>query len=175
MAHGISTLAILSALDEAGRGSLVSIDPYQSTDWQDVGRHAVDAAGLSSRHEIIEAPDYLALPRLVENGRRFDFAYVDGWHTFDYVALDAFYIDKMLPVGAIIGFNDCGLFAVRKALRYLTTHRHYQQLDVGLPRNYAAASPLKSVVRRVLGASHEDRYFKKQDDWNPPWDFYRRF
>lgn len=175
MAHAISTLAILSALDENGAGSLLSIDPHQSTDWQGAGRAAVEGAGLTSLHEIIEVPDYLALPRLVESGRTFDFAYIDGWHTFDHVVLDAFYIDKTLPVGGIVGFNDCGFPAVRKALGYFTSHRQYRQIDAGLPRNYAASSPVKSVVRRVLGASHEDRYFRKTDDWEPPWDFYQRF
>lgn len=175
MAHGISTLAILSALDETGQGRLTSIDPNQDTDWRGEGRLAVERAGLAHYHDVIAMSDFIVLPQLVEKGVEIQFAYVDGWHTFDFVVLDLFYLDKLLSVGGIIGFNDCGFPAVRRALRFLTTHRHYQQIDVGLPRNYAASTPLKSITRRVLRASHEDRYFRKVDDWTPPWNYYRHF
>jgi predicted O-methyltransferase YrrM len=175
MGHAISTLAILSALDEIGAGRLISVDPNQSTGWRGVGRRMVDDAGLSSYHHIVEKPDYLALPELLEDDVQVDFAYVDGWHTVDNVILDAFFLDKMSPIGGVIAFNDCGFPAVRKALRFLTSHRHYRQLDVGLPKNYAASNHLKSLARRVMRASHEDRYLMKEDDWVPPWNYYRRF
>ena len=175
MGHAISTLAILSALDEVGGGSLISIDPNQGTDWRNEGRRNVDQAGLSQYHRVVEEPDYLALPDLLRAGVQVDFAYVDGWHTFDHVVLNAFYIDKMLPTGGVVGFNDCGFPAVWKALRFLTSHRHYREIDVGLDRNYASSNPVKSMVRRALRASHEDRYFRKEDDWAPPWNYYKRF
>lgn len=30
-----------------------------------------------------------------------------GWHTFDHTLLAWWYVDKMLPAGGIVGFNDC--------------------------------------------------------------------
>jgi predicted O-methyltransferase YrrM len=175
MGHAISTLAILSALHEVGTGQLTSIDPNQDTDWRSEGRLAVARAGLDGSHRVLAKPDYVALPQMIEEGIEIQFAYVDGWHTVDHVMMDAFYLDKLLAVGGVIAFNDCGFPAVRKAIGYLKTHRHYRQIDVGLSRNYAASTPLKSVARRILSLSHEDRYFRKEDDWTPPWNFYRRF
>jgi len=64
-------------------------------------------ASLSDRHELIEEYDYDALPRLRASGLRVDFAYLDGWHTFDHTLLAWWYVDKMLPAGGIVGFNDC--------------------------------------------------------------------
>ena len=43
MANGISTLAILTALEEnGGEGRLISIDPNQSTQWRNCGRASVN-------------------------------------------------------------------------------------------------------------------------------------
>ena len=113
MAFGVSSLAILTALRDIGQtGKLITIDPHQSTDWANCGRAAVTRAGLSARHELIEEVDFKVLPRLLESSLKIDFAYIDGWHTFDYTLLDWWYTDKMLSVGGIVGFNDCGFPAV---------------------------------------------------------------
>lgn len=174
MATGTSSLAILAALEANGHGKLISIDPEQSRHWRGVGLTAVAAHGLRNRHTVIEQPDYLALPDLLESGVSVQFAYIDGWHTFDYVALDIFYVDKMLDVGGIIGFNDCGWPAVRRALRYLTTHRRYEEVSTGLPRHGDG-----SIWRVALNAARNhrpsDRYFRKTASWEPSWAFYRRF
>ncbi len=175
MGHAISTLAILGALDEIGSGKLASIDPNQSTDWKGAGRLSVERAGLARYHTVIEEPDYLALPTLVRQSQKIDLAYIDGWHTFDHVLLDAFYIDKLLSPGGVIGFNDCGFPAVQKALRWFRRHRRYHELDVGLPMNYDASSLPRSVARRIVRRPQQDRYFVKTDDWLPPWNYSRRF
>jgi predicted O-methyltransferase YrrM len=176
MACGASTLSILTALEEVNCGGrLVSIDPTQTTEWKGAGVAGVRRSGLASRHRLMEMPSHEALPRLLADGTRIDLAYVDGWHTFDYVLLDFFYLDKMLPVGGIIGFNDCGLRAVHRVLSFLRTHRKYRELKTGLPRSFRGRHPMISLLRRVLRRSREDRYFEKVEDWEPSWNFYARF
>jgi len=176
MAQGLSSLAILTALRDAqGGGHLISIDPNQRTDYHGVGIANVARAGFSTRHTLIERPDYLALPRLVEEGTRFQFAYIDGWHTFDYTLLDFFYTDKMLDVGGIVGFNDCGWRSVNKVLKFVTTHRKYEPMDVGLRPSYAARNPLFTLIRRLEGRSNADRYFRKVAQFEPTWSFFARF
>src|SRR3954447_7802871 len=69
MAVGTSTLAILEALPIGG--TLTSIDPFQSTDWDNVGVLDVQRAGLAGLHTLIEEPSYQALPDLVRQGRTF--------------------------------------------------------------------------------------------------------
>src|SRR4030095_12391735 len=108
-------LAILTALAECG-GELISIDPGQTSDYHGVGRTHVLRATHSARHTLIESPDYLALPELIKSGVIVDFAYIDGWHTFDYTLVDLFLIDKLLRVGGVVGFNDCALPSVRQVL-----------------------------------------------------------
>ena len=67
MAFGVSSLAILTALEENDRKQLISIDPYpqgfdhvrQST------LLAIDTAQLSHRHAHVHAESELALPQLI--------------------------------------------------------------------------------------------------------------
>jgi predicted O-methyltransferase YrrM len=199
MAYGVSSLVITAALEELGAGTLVSVDPYQSTDWGSAGVETLRRAGLSHRHTLIEEPDYLVLPRLCAEHASVDFVYIDGFHTFDYTLLDLFYADKLLRVGGVVGINDGGFVAVNKALRWFTSHRRYRELDVGLPVRLGPpvhGSPtLSRKVARKLGrptlrlvsrtaprlavgplfARFEDRYFEKREDWEPSGLFYESF
>lgn len=176
MAHGLSTLVILMALRDAKNGGqLISIDPLQHSTYKGIGLTSVERSGLESQHRLIDKSDYLALPHLLEEKTQIDFAYIDGWHTFDYVMLDFFFLDKMTRVGGVIGFNDCGYRAIHKALSFVRTHRKYTELDVGLKPDFRAATPLLSGARRILRRSSSDRYFQKTADWEPAWNFYAHF
>jgi Predicted O-methyltransferase len=183
MAFGVSSLAILSALRDGNRyGRLISIDPVQTSYWKGCGRAAIARAGFSEQHEMIEDYDYNALPRLLASGIKCDFAYIDGWHTFDYALVDWWYVDKMLTVDGIVGFNDCGWPAVDKVIRFVLTHRKYTEVDVGLPVTYGSYSRKRELLRRVTFGRKEhwyrrdeDRYFKKVAEWEPKWDYFAPF
>jgi predicted O-methyltransferase YrrM len=184
MAFGISSLAILSALrDSTQNGKLISIDPHQcSGGWKGAGVAAVARAALNEWHEMIQDYDYNVLPRLLASGLKIDLAYIDGWHTFDYAFLDWWYVNKMLPVGGVVGFNDCGWPAIDKVIRFVLTHRKYSEIDVGLPIEFATQGRRRELLRRLtLGNKRrwysraEDRYFKKVADWEPQWDFFAPF
>lgn len=173
MANGISTLAILAGLEPGAR--LISIDPFQDSNWHGAGRSLVARSDRGASHELRQKPDYLALPALLSEGIQVDFAYIDGMHTFDYVALDAFYIDKLLPVGGVVGFNDCGFRSVHKFLRFWRGHRRYEELDAGLAPDFRGGNPLITLIRRIEGRSNQDRYFRKLESWEPEHNYFRRF
>ena len=145
MAFGVSSLAILTALGD-GQGKLISIDPVQSSDWKGCGRAAVERAGFGVRHGLIEDYDYNALPRLLASGVKCGLAYIDGWHTFDHAMLDWWYLDKMLPMNGVVGFNDCGWPAVDKAIRFMLSHRKYTEVDAGLPVEYVGSESQARVA-----------------------------
>jgi predicted O-methyltransferase YrrM len=168
MGFGVSSLAILTALRDGGQGQLISIDPKQTSYFKGCGRLAVTRAGFSDRHELIEEYDYNALPRLLASGVKCGFAYVDGWHTFDYALLDWWYLDKMLAVNGVVAFNDCGFPAVDKVIRFLLSHRKYCEVDAGLPTEYVGLS-------RGQELQAQDRYFRKEAEWEPRWDFFAPF
>ncbi len=181
MGFGVSTLALLTGLAATG-GHLISIDPKQQSVFGGAGMEAVRRAGLADRHRLVEARSDVALPQLVADGTRIDLAYIDGWHTFDYVLLDYLYIDRMLQVGGIVGFNDCEYPAVHRVIRFVETHRRYEEVDLGLPIEYVGASRSARLRARLAGLtdrqafpSVHDRYFRKIEEWEPAWDYYRPF
>jgi predicted O-methyltransferase YrrM len=176
MAYGIATLAIATAIDDgASGGQVISIDPHQSRHWRNIGVLNLQRAGLDHHHRLIERVDYLALPQLVADRQTIQFAYIDGWHTFDYTMLDFFYIDRMLAPGGVVAFNDCALPSVRKVMRFVTSHRQYREIDVGLRRRYATRDVPTTIRRLATLRSKSDRYFRKVETWEPPTDFYARF
>ena len=63
------------------------------------------------------------MPELLEdNEEKFDFIFIDGWHTFDYTLLDFFYADKLLRKGGIIIIDDAKHLGVAKCVRYIDTN-----------------------------------------------------
>ena len=174
MANGISAVAMLQALRENGSGELISIDPYQNSDWGGRGLKLIKECGLAGIHRLIEEPDYLALPRLLEAKQELDFAYIDGWHTFDYTLVDFWYIDKMLNINGTVAFNDCDMRAVSKVIGFLKTHRNYEE-DMVLKRRYKSSNFAKTIIRMALGLCTNDRYFRKNSNFAPSWDFFKNF
>lgn len=161
MGQGVSTLAILCALSQTG-GRLISIDPY--TDWKrgrDAALFAIRRAGYADHHQFIEAGSEVALPRLLADGLRIQFGYVDGCHCFDHAFLDFYYLDSMLDPGKLLAFNNAGWPDVYAVIRYLQKHRNYKEEDVGLQPDYSARSWWLSLARRLLRRPRQDRYFRK--------------
>lgn len=179
LANGASALAILTALEQNDGGHLISIDPHQSRaeGWGSRGVNAIAEAGLANRHQLIEEPDYIALPRLLEQNTSVDVAYIDGWHTFDYTLLDFFYLDKMLRVGGVVGFNDCHYPAVNRVLRFATRHRRYAPEDVGLTERRVVSPRGRLPMARWTGhrLNAADQYLRKLEAWEPGFRFWSEF
>lgn len=166
MAHGVSTLSILHGMISAS-AQLISIDPFQSGQWQGCGRRLVHDQGLAGRHMTIEDMNWFALPELLRKSARFDFAYIDGDHSFACTFLDFFYIDKMLDVGGIVGFNDCGMPSVQRVVSYVKSNLDYESVD-------EVKIPWWSR-RRMKFWEYPDLYFRKRSDVSVPWDMYSKF
>ncbi len=133
MAYGVSTLCIADALSRHAEGRvgrrLVSIDPAQVTGWHRGALHLLERAGFDSLLEFVEETSQLALPRLVREGRRFGFAFIDGWHTFDHTLVDFFFVDAMLEVGGIVVFDDVGYPAIHRVVEFVLANRDYELVE----------------------------------------------
>jgi len=53
--------------------------------------------GGHAKFTCLYEKDTVVLPRLVEQGKRIQFCFIDGLHTFDYTMLDAFFADQAQP------------------------------------------------------------------------------
>ena len=150
MATGGSSIEICKTLRDVGGETHVAIDPYQSDPggWNNQGINNVKAAGFDGLLEPIADFDYLALPKLVEQGRRFDFVLIDGWHSFDYTLVDLFYADLLLNVDGVVAIHDTGWPAVHRACRFLETHKPY---DLVSPPPSVIVKPLLGRLGRRVG------------------------
>jgi hypothetical protein len=130
-----------------------------------LGLANLDRAGYARLVEFHDEPSYRALPALEAAGQRIEFAFIDGWHTFDFVMVDFFYVDRMLRVGGIVVLDDTSYPAIRKLARYIATHRSYSAVGGGVGRpmslkrrlfNALTAAlrvpPLSGVSRRLIRA-----------------------
>ena len=97
MAWGLSTLHIIEGLlanGASGRAHVV-IDPMQTSIFHNAARRVLREAGVEAMVEFHEAPSDLVLPKLIGEGRQFDFAFIDGDHRFEAAFLDAIFVDRL--------------------------------------------------------------------------------
>lgn len=162
MANGTSSVVLADALLKTSGGHLTSIDPNQTMPppigYDSAGLKAVRR--LTNQHRLIEDYDYLALPRLVEQGETFDFILVDGFHSFDLTLLDLYYADRLLTVGGLLVCHDSSSPAVYKALRWLEANKPYTRLS---PPLYTGGL---SVLRRLYNCVFRRRErVERQTNW----------
>jgi predicted O-methyltransferase YrrM len=119
MANGLSALYITQALHENGGNKLISIDPFQSTQWKSAGVQNLQNANLDKYHELIEKKDYIALPELLAQNKEFDLIFIDGMHLFDYTLIDVFYSILLCRIGGIIVIDDILHKAPTKVIKFI--------------------------------------------------------
>jgi len=148
LATGVSTAYLLIGAKETN-GHVISIDPFQDTQWKNAGLDLVEHLRLKSRHTWIKEKSHTALPRLLdEKGAEssYDLIFIDGWHTFDYTLVDAYFADKLLRVGGIMIVDDFLHRGVNASMRYITTNwSHYKKLHS--PNSFAAFIKLREDDR----------------------------
>lgn len=126
-AMGISSIGICESIyaNDSVHGSHIIVDPFQSTEWKNIGINNVAAAGYKNYTLYEERSEFL-LPRLASDAIQLDFAFIDGWHTFDHTLIDFFYLNRMLSVGGIIVIDDVGMLSINKFVRYIHNYPCYQ-------------------------------------------------
>jgi predicted O-methyltransferase YrrM len=130
LAYGVSSLYILDAMQEFGDGHLIGMDPAQHDQtWQGGGLYNLQRAGFSDRYSFHDATSQRVLPKLAEAGTRIQFAFIDGWHTFDHTLVDFFYLDMMMDVGGVMVLDDVGYPGLQRLAHFIVANRAYSFLD----------------------------------------------
>jgi predicted O-methyltransferase YrrM len=165
MAFGISTLCLCDALSRNAlsntgkRPHLVVMDPHQQpntqTDihpgsWQGLGLQQVRSAGFGDLVEFHGGTSQAVLPELAAKGHRVQFAFIDGWHTFDHTLIDFFYADQMMENGGVIVFDDVGYQAVNAVVRFVLANRDYELVETLSQPRTGVGNRGKRLVKRFL-------------------------
>jgi len=137
---------------------VTSID-WSADEFNRLGRELLAASPDAARHRLIEEPSELVLPRLALAGEAFDFVFVDGWKSFDQLAFEAFLLNRMLPVGGIVCYDDAVNASVRAMIRLLKAYYGYVE-----------------VPRRASGGEGRRRLFEilTRRTWHRPYRALRK-
>jgi hypothetical protein len=163
-AYGVSSLFICEALTDVGAERHIIIDPYQmgsgqkgpDSGYEGIGLLNLKRAGFDRIVDFYAELSFRCLPRLLEQGVRVNFAFVDGMHTFDYAFADFFFLDKMLGPGGVIIFDDLNYPSIRKLCRYIIRNLPYFPIgpvaarQTGIKSALIAMLPSLPIVSRVL-------------------------
>ena len=109
-------------------GDVLSID-LPAAKFNALGLDNVERAGFASSHRLIEENSSLALPRLQASGACFDLVVVDGWKTFDHLAMEVYFLSRMLSVSGFMVFDDTKMPSVDRVVRMLVSHYGYEEID----------------------------------------------
>lgn len=122
LAEGMSTLAILQALEDNQCGTHHVIDPYQSQYWHNAGLQMIEAAKLTRRMCFYESFPEETIPNLP----MLQFGFIDSSHLFDLTLLDFVLVDKKLVISGIIGMHDLWMPSLQAVYRYIVSNRAYK-------------------------------------------------
>jgi predicted O-methyltransferase YrrM len=124
LGYGLSALFICEALIADGGTSPrhVAIDPNQHSRFSGCGLQFLEDAGVVDLVEFHPNGSEIVLPRLLQEGRPFDFAFVDGNHRFDAVLVDLFYLGRLVRPGSIVFLDDFQLPAIARAVSFFVSN-----------------------------------------------------
>lgn len=124
LGYAISALYICEGLLSTGGADPrhVVIDPYQESRFRNCGLQVLNDAGVADLVDHYAEESQSVLPRLLSEGRRFDLAFVDGNHRFDWVFVDLFYLGRLLRPGAVVFVDDYQLPGVARAAAFFLSN-----------------------------------------------------
>ena len=130
LAYGGSALAIGEALLATGgdRPLHLLLDPFQESEYANVGWEAICSAGLDTISTPITERSQIALPRLVTDGFTADAAFVDGSHIFENVFVDLYFLKEIVRPGGLIILDDLWWPSEAAAARYFELNSGWQPM-----------------------------------------------
>ena len=129
-AYGISSMFILEKHKELNSkvGAHIVIEPDYY--WGGAAEYNIEKENLSQYIQIKRDFSDKVMAGLFLENVRVQFAYVDTTKQFDIIMHDFFMLDKILDIGGIIVFDDCGGSwpGVQRAVRFINTLPHYDKI-----------------------------------------------
>ncbi|MCC5918157.1 MAG: class I SAM-dependent methyltransferase [Cryomorphaceae bacterium] len=107
------------------------MDPFQDN----YNRQAlanVEKCGFGNRLTLIEDFSHNVLPKMVGEGKKFDFIFIDGDHKFDGIFVDFYYVDMLLNEGGFALFHDTWMRSTQLVMSFINKNRKdYRKMMIG--------------------------------------------
>ncbi|MDX5404142.1 MAG: class I SAM-dependent methyltransferase [Bacteroidota bacterium] len=110
-------------LDAGPKVSLTSLDPFQTDHYQDQALKNIEANGFGDRHSHIPMFSDRGLPYLLDQGRSFEFIFIDGDHKFDGAFVDFHFAAQLLRKGGILVFHDMWMRSLVLVAEFIRKNR----------------------------------------------------
>ncbi len=146
-AEGVSSMVICSSISPNAHHTI--LDPNQYLEWKGMGIRNLKECGFSN-FDLIEDYSEFTLPTLLKSGKRFDFVFVDGWHTFDHVLMEFLYINRLLNVGGVVVFDDVALPPLNKLMRYISNYPNYVPIGSAGPFYESNSRKVLDYFKRMI-------------------------
>lgn len=169
-AYGLSSLHICEALRNRPNASHTIIDPKQMDIWHGIGLAHLKRAEIDF-FEFIPEPSELALPDLLrKQPASFDFAFIDGWHTFDQTMLDMYYANRLVRVGGYVVVDDCQWQSVSAAVSYFGNYPAFERVKEPAIVAHSGKQRIAKTIttafqpglaRAILPAGVYSRYYRR--------------
>ena len=130
MNMGINAFYILHATP--GKNTLISIDPNQTSKWNNLGVKLLKNNNLHKNHTLIKKKSYKVLPSLLENKQNtFDFIFINSINKSSNILLDFFYSDLLLKKNGIIIIDNVLHLTINNLIKIIDTNysKSYKKLD----------------------------------------------
>jgi predicted O-methyltransferase YrrM len=127
-ATGSSAIYILNALSSCN-GTLISID-IPSDPFLTKGKENLEKSGMIDRHTLVLEDSVTALPKMFKEGKMFDLIFIDGWKTFDHMAVEVYFASRMLNKNGYLVFDDTRMPSVQKIITMLLRHYKYREINL---------------------------------------------
>lgn len=167
---GLSAASVMSA----SRGRHVAVDPFQA-DYGNCGLKNLERLGLADKLEFHADYSHSVLPRLLAQGRRFEFIFIDGDHKFDGQFVDFYYAASLVEQGGFVVLHDTWMRGTSYLINYVRNNREDFAPVSQSPRNMAVfrkrgadlrgwmhfegfgGTPKSYVTHKVIQAVHAPR------------------
>ena len=100
----------------------VAMDPFQQV-YGNQGIQNIERLGLINDLEFHADYSHHVLPKLLAEGRSFDFIFIDGSHRYDGIFLDYYYADLLLQPNGVMAFHDTWMRSTQLVLSFIRNNR----------------------------------------------------
>lgn len=139
---GASAVAMAAALEELGRGSLVTLDPFQEK-FGNIGISELQRLGLDRWSKFFPelAEDFLYKMHLANE--IVDMVFLDGAHSIGMKMTHTFFASRCLRGGGIFAFHDVTKSCTAACVKYLIQEKRYSVVEL------KPESQINNVLRRI--------------------------
>ncbi|MBD3253178.1 radical SAM protein [Candidatus Pacearchaeota archaeon] len=131
LGYGCSSAYIISAT----KSKHLVIDPFQKENFGNIGLQNIKKIGLDNFLKFIENKSHNALPNLLKQNLKFDFAFIDGDHKFDGIFIDFYYIDLMLNQKGFVLFHDYWMSSTKTVVSWIKNNKKNYKEIKNTPKN----------------------------------------